>query len=179
MGSSAYHLRQSESNFVRGWRPLPRQILLSLAYVMTHNHAQPCKTGQFWKIWGALVTTPLYWSWSNLCNKQTYNVHYQATGYVTKPPGKQASINRCLSQARINWEGYAAGRASGVIWGGGAVSFRGSGVHRDCRCLCLHYLPLLHKNPEDFHNGVLSERTVKNVKWTKRMPWIVVNRENW
>ena len=29
----------------------------------------------------------------------------------------QASINRCLSQARINWEGYATGRASGVIWG--------------------------------------------------------------
>ena len=31
----------------------------------------------------------------------------------------QASINRCLSQARINWEGYAAGRASGIIWGAG------------------------------------------------------------
>jgi len=30
----------------------------------------------------------------------------------------QASINRCLSQARKNCEGYAAGRASGVIWGG-------------------------------------------------------------
>jgi len=34
-----------------------------------------------------------------------------------KPPDKQASINRCLSQDRINWEGYAAGRAPGVIWG--------------------------------------------------------------
>ena len=44
----------------------------------------------------------------------------------------QASIYRCLSQARINWEGYAAGRAYGVIWGG---------VHRDCHCLCLHHLP--------------------------------------
>jgi len=64
---------------------------------------------------------------------------------ITKPPGMQASINRCLSQARINWEGYAAGRASGVIWGGfgdgGTVSFGWGGVHRDCRCLCLHYLP--------------------------------------
>jgi len=29
----------------------------------------------------------------------------------------QAGVNRCLSQARTNWEGYAAGRASGVIWG--------------------------------------------------------------
>jgi len=29
----------------------------------------------------------------------------------------QSSINRCLPQARINGEGYAAGRASGVIWG--------------------------------------------------------------
>jgi len=37
----------------------------------------------------------------------------------TNPPGMQASINRCLSQARINWEGYATGMASGVIWGGG------------------------------------------------------------
>jgi len=63
----------------------------------------------------------------------------------TKPPGMQASINRCLSQARINWEGYATGRASGVIWGGveggGTVSFGWRGVQRDCRCLCLHYLP--------------------------------------
>ena len=38
--------------------------------------------------------------------------------YIDKPPGMQASTSRCLSQARINWEGYAAGRASGVIWGG-------------------------------------------------------------
>jgi len=45
----------------------------------------------------------------------------------------QASINRCLSQARINWEDYAAGRASGVIWegfgGGGTIGFGWSGVH--------------------------------------------------
>ena len=38
-------------------------------------------------------------------------------GMQTKPPGMQASINRCLSQARINWEGYTAGRVSGIIWG--------------------------------------------------------------
>jgi len=34
----------------------------------------------------------------------------------------QASINRCLSQTRINWEGYATGRASGVIWGVGGLA---------------------------------------------------------
>jgi len=99
----------------------------------------------------------------------------------------QASIDLCLSQARINWEGYAAGRASGVIWGGlgvgaplvlvgvastgtvgasASIIFPGGRVmgvgapfgwddtHPDCQFLCLHYLPLLHKNPEDVHDGV-------------------------
>ena len=93
----------------------------------------------------------------------------------------QASINRCLSQARINWKGYAAGRASGVILGGlgmaaplvsvGVASARtvgasdsiiflgevmgvGAPLVRDSRFLCLYYLPLLHKNPKDFHDGV-------------------------
>ena len=63
----------------------------------------------------------------------------------------QASINQCMSQARINWEGCGRKGISGVkmggLWGGGTVS-------SDCRFLCLHYLPLLHKNREDFRDGM-------------------------
>jgi len=45
--------------------------------------------------------------------------------------------------------GWAAGRASGVVEVGAPLVRLGwhpSGLNR---YLCLHYLPLLHKNPED------------------------------
>jgi len=41
----------------------------------------------------------------------------------------------------------ACKKPSGVV--GGAPLVRLGGAHPDCRYLCLHYLPLLHKNPED------------------------------
>ena len=42
------------------------------------------------------------------------SINHNMCQVVTKPPGMQASINQCLSQARINWEGYATGRAPGA-----------------------------------------------------------------
>jgi len=37
-------------------------------------------------------------------------------GFVLQPVESENEDCVDLSQARINWEGYAAGRASGVIW---------------------------------------------------------------
>jgi len=59
----------------------------------------------------------------------------------------------CLSQARINWEGYARKG----IWlknvgdgrGGAPISLDGVAVHLDCWCVCLCYLYFSKENPED------------------------------
>jgi len=42
----------------------------------------------------------------------------------------------------------------GGYGGWGAIGSGGVMPTPDCRFLCLHYLPRLHKNPEDFHDGV-------------------------
>jgi len=51
----------------------------------------------------------------------------------------------------------ACKKTLGVV-GVGAPLVRSSGAHPDCRYLCLHYLPLLHKNPQ--HSPMLRQKAV-------------------
>jgi len=47
-------------------------------------------------------------------------------------------------------EGHpACNKNLGGLWGWVRRLSGWGGAHPDCRYLCLHYLPLLHKNPED------------------------------
>jgi len=43
--------------------------------------------------------------------------HYQVTNLVIKPSGMQASIIRCLPQARINWDGCSRKGIPHKKWG--------------------------------------------------------------
>jgi len=41
------------------------------------------------------------------------------------------------------------------LWGWGCRLSGSGGAHPDCRCLCFHYPPLLHKNPDELFLLVL------------------------
>ena len=47
-------------------------------------------------------------------------------------------------------EGHPACKNLGRLWGWGCHYFGWGGAHLDCRCLCLHFLPLLHKTQKIF-----------------------------
>ena len=59
----------------------------------------------------------------------------------------------CLSQARINWEGFARKgirhKNGGDGRGGAPISLDGVAVHLDCWCVCLCYLHFAPENQED------------------------------
>jgi len=61
-------------------------------------------------------------------------------------------------------EGHPACKKPWGVVGVGALLVRWGGAHPDCRYLCLHYLSLLHKNPEDRRWG--------NPAWMQHSPML-------
>ena len=81
-------------------RELTLQVtIIELRKVLNHTfHYDLCK---YFTAWVVNISNSLPHS---VVESGTVNL-FKAYLEKTKPPGMQASINRCLSQARINWEG--------------------------------------------------------------------------
>jgi len=75
-----------------------------------------------------------------------YKLSYLLTGYISQNIW-------CLSQSRINWEGWARKgirrKMVGMAAVGAPISQDAVAVHPDLWCVCLCYLHFAPENPED------------------------------